>query len=117
MRKRIWSAHRAAVFFGDGLAIAVAALSASAQGPACGPREVVLNALQQRHGEKRIAAAVTAAGELIEVLAGRSGTWTILVTAPKGPTCLVANGDGWRALEPNPMETLIRRDHFPIHES
>lgn len=111
MKNRTWSAHRAAVLLGGGLAIAVAALPASAQGPACGPREVVLNALQQRHGEKRIATAVTAAGELIEVLAGRNGTWTILITAPKGPTCLAANGDGWRALDPHPMETLIRRDH------
>jgi hypothetical protein len=40
---------------------------------------------------------VTATGSLLEVLASPSGTWTIIVTIPNGPTCLVSSGEGWRS--------------------
>ena len=37
-----------------------------------------------------------ATGSLLEVLTSPAGSWTIIVTVPGGPTCLVSSGEGWR---------------------
>ena len=34
-------------------------------------------------------------GGLLEVLVSPSGGWTILLTYPKRPTCVIATGAGW----------------------
>ena len=40
-------------------------------------------------------------GALVELLTAKDGiTWTIILTSPKGVSCLVASGDGWRPLLP-----------------
>lgn len=53
----------------------------------------------RRYGEHPVGRGVTTAGALLEVVATADGsTWTILVTLPSGPTCLVADGAGWEAL-------------------
>lgn len=69
-----------------------------AQGPQCGPRDSVLGALKEHYQERPVSRGVTAAGALLEVLAGPSGSWSILLTVPGGQTCLVSSGDGWRGL-------------------
>jgi len=47
-----------------------------------------------------VALGVTNNGGLVEVLSTNEGTtWSIIVTAPDGKSCLVAAGEGWRALE------------------
>lgn len=80
--------------------------STNAQQATCGPRDMVIGRLQQLYSEERTAVAVTAGGELMELLTSPSGTWTILVSVPAGTTCLVANGDGWKALNPSGEESL-----------
>lgn len=73
-----------------------ATTSAVAQGLACAARDIVLGHLAARYGEHPISLGVTATGSLLEVLASPDGSWTIIVTQPGGPTCLVISGDGWR---------------------
>ena len=34
-------------------------------------------------------------GSVLELLTSRGGSWTILVTAPDGTTCLMATGENW----------------------
>ncbi len=41
---------------------------------------------------------VTDSGQLLEVLVSRKGTWTMLVTQPHGPSCIVATGQGWELM-------------------
>lgn len=73
---------------------------AYAQPSQCDARDKVLNVLSQKYSEKTESIGVTNRGGLVEVLTNSSeGTWTIIVTTPKGISCLVAAGDGWRRVE------------------
>ena len=77
---------------------------ASAQGgPAvCRARDGLLSQLESKYGEVPVAIGV-ADGQLIELLTAKDGiTWTIILTSPKGLSCLIASGEGWRALAPVP---------------
>ena len=84
-------------------------ISAWAQGVQCGPRERVLGALSENYQERLVSRGVTSAGALLEVLAGPSGSWSILLTVPGGQTCLVSSGEGWRQLPPrsSPQEPTV----------
>jgi hypothetical protein len=42
---------------------------------------------------------LTSDGGVLEVLISPSGGWTILVTYPKRPTCVVAVGEAWQPLQ------------------
>ena len=76
-------------------------LASPAQGqPQCDERAKVLGMLAKKYQEIPVAAGVTNAGGLVEVLADhKGGTWTIIVTTPQGISCLVAAGEGWRNME------------------
>ncbi len=99
---------RAAAFVALGL-LAVGALPlgsdpALAQGtPALSrARDGLLTQLEQKYGEVPVAIGV-ADGALIELLTAKdSMTWTIILTSPKGLSCLIASGEGWRPLAPVP---------------
>ncbi len=55
--------------------------------------------LAQKYRELPVAAGVTKRGGLVEVLSTGDGkTWTILISSPDGKACMVAAGEGWRAL-------------------
>ena len=71
------------------------AFPAAAQGPQCAAREAVIDRLATKYDEHPVSLGVTATGSLLEVLASPAGSWTIIVTIPGGPTCLVSTGDGW----------------------
>ena len=75
---------------------------AEAQIPTCAPREVVLALLAQNYAEETVAIGITAKGALLEILASPKGTWTVLMTTPGGPSCVMAAGDGWRMLRAVP---------------
>ncbi|GAB4360295.1 MAG: hypothetical protein Kow00114_13860 [Kiloniellaceae bacterium] len=72
-----------------------AAAQAASPSPQCGAREAVLDRLSAKYDEHPVSIGVTATGSLLEVLASPEGTWTIIVTVPGGPTCLVSSGEGW----------------------
>ena len=59
--------------------------------------------LSNKYSESRVAFGVTANGGLVEVLKSgpqaKTDTWTIIITTPKGVSCLVAAGEGWRDME------------------
>ncbi|MGF1594232.1 MAG: hypothetical protein ACFCUW_13190 [Kiloniellaceae bacterium] len=74
-----------------------AASQVQAQAPQCGAREAVLERLSDKYDERPVSIGVTATGSLLEVLASPEGSWTIVVTVPNGPTCLVSSGDGWHS--------------------
>lgn len=72
--------------------------SAEAQaGRVCLPQAAALaQQLGQQYGETLSAAGVAAGGGLMQVYSNaESGTWTIAVTIPNGPTCIVSSGEGW----------------------
>ncbi len=85
------------------LAFTVALIAASADGAAqqvpCKERNDVLGHLAQKYQELPVAVGVTNRGGLVEVLSTGDGkTWTIIISSPDGEACMVAAGEGWRAL-------------------
>ena len=65
----------------------------------CGDRDAILKTLQQRHEEMPQAVGLSADGGVLEILVSPQGGWTILVTYPKRPTCVVAVGEAWQMLQ------------------
>jgi len=69
------------------------------EGTNCGQRTTVLDYLSAKYSEKPVAMGIAANGGLIEVLTSNEGTtFTIIVTMPKGDTCMVAAGESWESL-------------------
>ena len=74
-----------------------------AQSPVCSNRAQVLEQLSAEYAESVVARGLTVRGAMLEITAtSDGGTWTIIVTVPGGPTCLVAAGDGWQTVEQKP---------------
>lgn len=76
----------------------------AAGGPAdvariCGERDVLLEQFAAQHDEKPRALGLGADGGVIEVLVSPEGGWTMLVTYPERPTCVVAMGEAWEMLQ------------------
>ena len=87
-----------------GLAAQVSAAQ-PAQGQTCDQRQRVIGHLAAKYKEAPIAIGVTNAGGLVEVLSTGDGqTWTIIVSSPDGTSCLLATGEGWRAIQLEPGE-------------
>lgn len=91
------------------LLTAVAALplfgpgDAHGQTASCGDREAMLLILAERFDEAPRAIGLDRTGRVMEIVAAESGSWTILVTAPNGRSCLVASGTAFSIL-PEPEE-------------
>ncbi|MXU64511.1 hypothetical protein GSH16_03550 [Rhodobacteraceae bacterium KN286] len=69
--------------------------AAQAQGGQCGDRTDIVTQLHDRYGEARVGAGLTR-GQMLELFASATtGSWTLLVSAPDGRSCLVASGNGW----------------------
>ena len=75
---------------------------AKAQAPItlCLDRDAVVRDLKEKYGEVRVAVGVSRTGALLEVFASRSGSWTVLLTAPNGPACVAATGMSWEMFPP-----------------
>jgi hypothetical protein len=62
----------------------------------CGERDVLLQQFAMEHDERPQALGLGADGGVIEVLVSPEGGWTMLVTYPERPTCVVAMGEAWQ---------------------
>lgn len=73
----------------------------------CGDRATIVAALRGDHGETKAARGLATGGGLVELFTAETGTWTLLLTLPGGPTCLMGVGDSW---EDNftPAETMTK---------
>ncbi len=72
----------------------------------CGQRASVIGRLAEKYREAPVAIGVTSTGSMVEVLTTSDGTtWTIIMSNPNGTSCLVAAGEGWRALRFNNAAT------------
>lgn len=81
------------------LVVALAVFSFGAWGQqACMPRDVLVQALEQRFKETSVAIALIDSGEQIEIFASRSGSWTIAM-ARGDIYCVVVTGQGWKSPE------------------
>lgn len=52
--------------------------------------------LNKQYGETLTAAGVDANGAMVQVYSNpESGSWTIAISIPNGPTCIISSGEGW----------------------
>ena len=99
-RRRLWLLSMlafAAVLFLIALADAAFAQGRTPGTTLCGDRDAIGERLESRFQERPAASGLTDGGALIEVLAAPSGSWTLLLTRPGGPACVLATGQNWRA--------------------
>ena len=81
------------------MAATLLALPVQAQTSArnCGPHAAIVERLADGYGESRQSIALGANNTVVETFASlETGTWTIVVTQPGGPTCLVAAGQAFQ---------------------
>lgn len=63
----------------------------------CAPHATMVEHLMTGYGESRQSIAISADNMVVETYASlETGTWTIIVTAPGGPSCLVAAGQAFQ---------------------
>ncbi len=86
-------------------ALAGAAGAAQAQTGNCAEHEEMVRHLAEGWGESRQSIALDASNAVIELFASpETGTWTMTVTRPGGPTCMIASGHAFEMLaEPLPV--------------
>jgi hypothetical protein len=65
----------------------------------CGDRDQILKRLEQAHDETPQALGLSGDGGVVEVLVSPEGGWTMLLTYPMRPTCVVAAGAAWEMLQ------------------
>ena len=68
--------------------------TASAQ-TACGPREQLVKLLTDQYKEDPVGMGLAQPGQVLEVFASSSGSWTMVMTMPNGKACMIAAGDNW----------------------
>jgi hypothetical protein len=88
-----------------GMAVILTVLPASAQVP-CGDHDEAIKHLAEKYNEHPQGIGISAQGAAVELLVSESGTWSVLVTEPGRPTCLVASGESWHTVETKPGRGL-----------
>ncbi|MBD9528958.1 hypothetical protein [Paracoccus sp. PAR01] len=67
---------------------------------ACFPTPEIHAQLGDKYGEARLAVGLSQSGNILEIWAGPSGSWTALVTRPDGTSCVVDVGQGMQVVTP-----------------
>ncbi len=70
----------------------------------CGERAVIVTALTDRYGEQVRGMGLANQDRIMEVyVSEETGTWTITVTSADGTTCLMAAGQHFAQMVPQPV--------------
>lgn len=67
----------------------------------CGPHAGLVAELAGRYGEVVMGRGI-GPGRLVEILAGPSGSWSLISTDPTGRSCLWLSGEAWHMRPPPP---------------
>ena len=79
-----------------GMGALMLATSHAFAAPVCAPREVVAKHLAERFEETRRGVGTALRGtRMVELYASDGGSWSIVVTDPRGVSCLLATGEAW----------------------
>lgn len=81
------------------LSFALSSQSAGAQRTPCGDGAALIAHLEKEWSEAPAVIALDAAGRLVRILINpQTGTWSMLVTGPGGPTCMITHGTAWEPI-------------------
>ncbi|MGQ0486571.1 MAG: hypothetical protein ACT4SY_14615 [Hyphomicrobiales bacterium] len=87
------------------LPVVAGVLAFAAAGPAgaqsvCGERAEIIKVLDNKYHEMPKAFGIAGQRNLVELFTSKTGSWTMLMTQPKGVTCILATGQSWEELPP-----------------
>ena len=95
MRSTLGSGRGLALVACVGL-LASATMMPHAMAAPCGPRNVMVRQLFTDMRQKQRAIGPTQSGSLAELFVSAEGTsWTLIVSAPQGFSCIIAAGHDW----------------------
>ena len=77
-------------------ALTTSSATAQAINAFCGDHTEITSRLGKTYGESRAGFGLLDDGRMVEIFTSQQGTWSLLVTAPSGVTCLVASGEAWQ---------------------
>lgn len=78
------------------LAATVSLAGTAAQAAECGSRDLIIKQLGKQFAEERRATGMMRRSGVMEIYVSKEkGTWTVLLTTPRGRTCIVAAGEMW----------------------
>ena len=85
-----------------GLILVTASVANAASGGAvCGPRDHTLRQLEGKFKEQVFGRGLGPRGTaMLELFVSKSGSWTVLVSDPKGRSCILAAGEDWHQEKP-----------------
>jgi hypothetical protein len=89
--------RRALRLLAAGIVLATLSTPSQAQAP-CDQRARIVSILLQQFEEVQVGSGITPTGQLLELFASSNGSWTILLSAPTGKSCMIATGEAWHAL-------------------
>jgi hypothetical protein len=72
---------------------ALVATPSAAQDVPCFPHDFITQWLAENHAESRQVLALAGTGEVLEIFASDSGSWTLTITTPGELTCIMGAGD------------------------
>ena len=81
------------------LAITLALAGSQAVAQNCASHDVIVEHLAKEFQETRQSVALDGVGNMVEVFASEAGTWTLTVTQPGAPTCLVMAGVAYQLVD------------------
>lgn len=67
---------------------------------ACALRADLTAHLEGKYRETQTGAGLQSGTRIVEIWASESGSWTIVVTDPRGVSCILASGSHWREIAP-----------------
>lgn len=65
----------------------------------CGDRGVIVSMLENEYGEVSVGYGYEVRDGVVEIYVSRAATWSLIVTAPSGRSCIVAIGTDWVFVE------------------
>lgn len=93
------------------LALSLSTSPAQAQRALCGDGAGMIAHLEKEWGEDPAVIALDAAGHMVRILVSPdTGTWSMLVTGPGGPTCLIHHGSAWEPIPSTSREQAAPND-------
>jgi hypothetical protein len=100
MFRYLTAAAAAVVFAAITVSAPNLAQAQQAQQVPCGERDKIRTKLGKDYAERPVSLGLSSNGTLIEVLASKSGSWTMIYTMPDGASCVVATGQSWEDIKP-----------------
>ena len=62
----------------------------------CNTHEIVTKHLEEKYKEAEVSSGFDGAGNYVQVFTSKTGTWTMIISKPGGPTCVMSAGTNWQ---------------------